>query len=248
MRRSDVKIEIKHRFTGNIICGGDFENLQEAVENNKYNLSNANLSYANLSNADLSNANLYNANLSYADLYNAYLYNAYLSNADLSNANLSYANLSNANLSNANLSNADLSNANLSNADLSNANLSYANLKNIPHLNHLTINEYIKKYDIKQKGTKIIVYKGVDNKLKSPANLDAQIFYKKNKTVTVDFANADIFTSCGHGINLCPTLELAKQWGNRLIKVEVDIGDIVCIPLDDEKFRVKKCKVLGEIK
>jgi hypothetical protein len=75
-------IEIKNRFTGEVIKSIELDSL-----------SGANLSGANLRGADLSSADLSYANLSYANL----------GSVDLSYANLSYANLSGANLSYANL-------------------------------------------------------------------------------------------------------------------------------------------------
>ena len=86
--KNNMKFQIKHRLTGEILIEGEAENFKEFVEKNNANLSYADLSYANLSYAYLYNANLSDANLSYA-----YLYNANLSNANLSYADLSYANL-----------------------------------------------------------------------------------------------------------------------------------------------------------
>jgi uncharacterized protein YjbI with pentapeptide repeats len=123
-----VTIEIKNRFTGNVIFKyeNDLATIKEAVLVAAE--SGANLSRANLSGADLYCANLFRANLSRANLSRANLSRADLSGADLSGANLSRANLSCANLSRANLSGADLSGANLSCANLSRANLSGADL------------------------------------------------------------------------------------------------------------------------
>jgi len=173
-----------------------------------------------------------------ADLYGADLYGANLSGADLSRANLSGANLSRADLYGA-----DLYGANLSGADLSRANLSQ-----IPQLNNLTINEYIEKHKIKQKGNFIYVFKGVDDNYKSP-NSDIKLEYKKG-IVSVDYADCDVWQDCGHGISLSPTIEGAKEWGTKTLSVKVNIGDIVCIPIygNDKKFRVKKCEVMKEIK
>jgi uncharacterized protein YjbI with pentapeptide repeats len=115
-------IEIKHRFTGDVLFSVEAGSLKLAVQiavKSKAYLSKANLSGADLSGAYLSKAYLYGANLS----------GAYLSGADLSGANLSGANLSKAYLSGAYLSGADLSGADLSKAYLSGANLSGA--KNI---------------------------------------------------------------------------------------------------------------------
>jgi hypothetical protein len=94
-----VNIEIKNRFSGEIILCGEYESIKECLEKNK----TANLSGANLYGANLSGADLSGANLSRADLYGADLYGA-----DLSGANLYGADLSGANLSGANLSRADL--------------------------------------------------------------------------------------------------------------------------------------------
>ena len=116
-----MNIEIKYRFTNNVLFACGAENMREAVV--KAVKSRADLSGANLSRADLSGANL-----SGADLSRAYLSGADLSGANLSRANLSRANLSGADLSRADLSRAYLSGANLSDAYLSDADLSGANL------------------------------------------------------------------------------------------------------------------------
>jgi hypothetical protein len=100
-------IEIKNRFTGEIIYKHESDNLRDvmiAAVKYRANLSGANLYRANLSGADLSGANLsganlYRANLSGANLSGADLYRANLSGADLYRAKLSGANLLEANLS-----------------------------------------------------------------------------------------------------------------------------------------------------
>ena len=96
-------MEIKNRFTGEVICGGDFADLRDCIVKNK---------------ANLWGADLRNADLRCADLLNADLRNADLRNADLWNADLRCANLRNADLRCADLRNADLRNADLRNADL----------------------------------------------------------------------------------------------------------------------------------
>ena len=73
-----MKIEIKNRFTGEVIYTGEHETLRDAVVTAVANR---------------------------ADLSGAYLSGAYLSGANLSGANLRRANLSGANLSDAGLSN-----------------------------------------------------------------------------------------------------------------------------------------------
>jgi hypothetical protein len=76
-----IGIEIKNRFTGNVIFTSTKTTFKEAVEEGKANLSGADLRGADLSGADLSGADLYGADLSGADLYGADLSEAELQNA-----------------------------------------------------------------------------------------------------------------------------------------------------------------------
>ena len=63
-----MKIEIKNRFTGEVICGGDFTDLRDCIVKNKADLRGANLRNADLRDADLRNADLRCADLRNADL------------------------------------------------------------------------------------------------------------------------------------------------------------------------------------
>ena len=101
------KIEIKHRYTGEVLLTADADYLRGA------NLHGANLYGANLCEADLCRADLRRADLRRADLRGADLYGA-----DLTRANLTRANLTRANLGGANLGGANLAEANLGGADL----------------------------------------------------------------------------------------------------------------------------------
>ena len=124
-----MKIEIKNRFTDEIILCGEYKSMMDCLEKNRVvDLSGADLSRADLFRAKLSEATLSGANLSGADLSEATLFRADLSGANLSEATLSGANLSEAELSGATLSEANLSEAELSEATLSGANLSGADL------------------------------------------------------------------------------------------------------------------------
>ena len=113
-----IKIEIKNRWTGNIL----FEYLSE---NNtiKKTVSEAIKSEANLRRANLRGANLRRANLCGADLCGADLRGADLCGADLSGADLCGADLCGADLCGADLRRANLRRANLCGADLCGANL-----------------------------------------------------------------------------------------------------------------------------
>ena len=115
-----IKIEIKNRWTGNIL----FEYLSE---NNtiKKTVSEAIKSEANLRRANLCGADLCGADLCGADLYGADLRRANLRRADLCGADLRGADLYEANLRRANLYGANLRRANLRGADLCEAKGAY---------------------------------------------------------------------------------------------------------------------------
>ena len=131
-----TKIEIKHRFTGDVLFSFECESIKECVieaVKTGANLTRANLTGADLTRADLTEANLTGAdltraNLAGADLTGANLTGANLTGADLTGADLTEANLTEANLTRANLTGADLTRANLAGADLTGANLTRANL------------------------------------------------------------------------------------------------------------------------
>ena len=138
-----IKIEIKNRWTGNILFEYLSENntikktVSEAIKS-EANLRRANLCGADLCGADLCGADLYGADLRRAnlrradlcgaDLCRADLYGADLRGADLYEANLRRANLYGANLRRANLRGADLCGADLCGADLCGADLYGADL------------------------------------------------------------------------------------------------------------------------
>jgi len=82
-------IEVKNRFTGNVIVSGKYESIKNCLEKNR--------------DADLGGANLGGANLGDAYLGDAYLRGANLRDANLRDANLGDANLGGANLRGANL-------------------------------------------------------------------------------------------------------------------------------------------------
>ena len=138
-----IKIEIKNRWTGNILFEYLSENntikktVSEAIKSGanlrgadlrEADLCEANLCEANLCGANLRGANLCGANLRGANLCEANLCEADLCEADLCGANLREANLCGANLCEANLRGANLRGANLRGADLREADLCGADL------------------------------------------------------------------------------------------------------------------------
>ena len=104
-----MHIEIKNRWTSQIIISGDYKSIKECLEKNRgsdlrySDLSYSDLSYSNLSGSDLSCSDLRYSNLSYSDL---------------SCSNLRYGNLSYGNLSYSDLRYSDLIGSNLSCSDL----------------------------------------------------------------------------------------------------------------------------------
>ena len=88
-----MKIEIKHRFTGEIIVAGKYDSLKDAAEKSGADLRRADLCDADLRGADLCRADLRDADLRDADLRGADLRRADLCRADLSDADLCDAEL-----------------------------------------------------------------------------------------------------------------------------------------------------------
>jgi hypothetical protein len=75
------------------------------------------------------------------------------------------------------------------------------------------------------------------------------ITYEVGKDYEVDEVNEDINKQCGAGINLATLDWCLHEWreGHKVLVAEFTAEDIVAIPTaTDGKFRVKKCKVIGE--
>jgi len=123
------QIELRNRFTNEIIVAGKYADIRWAVEENRADLMGANLRGANLQEANLRGANLQGANLQGANLQGADLRGANLQGADLRGANLQGANLRGADLRGANLWGANLRGANLQGANLREADLQGADLR-----------------------------------------------------------------------------------------------------------------------
>jgi len=218
----------------------DIEELDKIIKDHKKWVFNekggkrADLSGADLSGANLSGADLSGANLSRANLYGANLFGADLSGANLSGADLSRANLSRANLYGANLFGADLSGANLSRANLYGAKgVEYHLVTPLSFLND-------------QIG-KIRLYKLVNKNNEGP--YQGGIIYEIGKIAKVDKWDDSINAQCGAGISLATLDWCLKgyQKGYKILIAEFTAKDIVSIPIaTDGKFRVKKCKIVGE--
>jgi hypothetical protein len=124
-----MKIEIKHRYSGEIILCGEYESVKDCLEKNRgSDLSYSDLSYSDLSGSDLSYSDLSGSDLSYSNLSGSDLSYSNLSYSNLSGSNLRGSNLSGSNLRGSNLRGSNLRGSNLSGSDLSGSNLSYSNL------------------------------------------------------------------------------------------------------------------------
>ena len=123
-------------------------------------------------------------------------------------------------------------------------------LSAIPQLNTPTLNEYIKANKIEKNGEYIYLYKGLDEKLRSPVS-DNKLTYTRKKTISVEYADCDVWSDCSYGLSVSPTIEAAKEFAKGvIIRVKVHIGDVVCIPIygHENKIRVKKLVCMGKVK
>jgi uncharacterized protein YjbI with pentapeptide repeats len=221
--------------------------LEEAVLGGAYlggaNLGGAYLRDAYLGGANLGGANLGGANLGGANLRGAYLRDAYLRGAYLGGANLGDANLGDANLRDAYLRDAYLGGAYLGGANLGDANLRGVNLGGAKGLNVHGVNDLLLLLD--QPG-KIRAYKLVNEGGEGPFN--GGIYYELGGSYEVPDANTDPATACAAGINLATLPWCIKEWqpGYRILVAEFKAVDIAAIPVGDGKFRVHRCKIVGE--
>ena len=154
------------------------------------------------------------------------------------------ANLYGANLSRADLSGANLSGANLSRADLYGADLSRADLYGATGINKNLITPLRMLLD--QPG-KIRAYKLVNSQLEGPYN--GGIKYEMETEYSVSQVNSNESEQCGAGINLATLDWCMREWKPtyKILIAEFTAKNIVAIPTaTDGKFRVKKCKIVGE--
>jgi len=134
----------------------------------------------------------------------------------------------------------------LSKADLYKANLRYTNLYGARGLKIELITPLMALLD--QPGL-MRYYKLVDKNNEGIYN--GGLKYEIGKTVEVVNANIDIWKSCGAGINLATFDWCLREWrrGYKILICEFTAKDIAAIPVaGDGKFRVHRCKVVGEKK
>ncbi len=194
----------------------------------------ANLRRADLQRANLGGADLWGADLQGANLWEADLWEADLQRADLRGADLRGADLRGANLRGANLGRADLQGANLGGADLGDTIFN-------------EINWLIWIGITPDKNGNAYAYKLINNKGEGIFN--GGINYLDTDTFKVAKVDPDIYIQCSYGINLATfkwCLDNKQNSPNRLFLMRFNVKDAVCPVASDGKFRVKRCKKVGE--
>ena len=168
-----MKIQIKHRFFGNIL-------FELEKDNNTIKIT--------LETGISTNANLEGADLEGADLRGAYLRSAYLEGADLEDANLRGADLRGAYLRSAYLEGADLRGADLEGADLRGAYLRGADLRgaDLEEVKTPPINDHQFASEILWKAAKTETQKDFAARVRLETNQCWKFFFKLAKKKKVD--------------------------------------------------------------
>ena len=112
------------------------------------------------------------------------------------------------------------------------------------------LENFINIYNVPQKGTKLTLFKIVQNDYTDFHT--GQIKYKIGATVTCPDWNPDQKIECGAGLHLSPSPHYCKRFNKpgKILKCEVDVKDIVVHPNPQYPYKVrcKKVKVVEEIK
>ena len=164
---------------------------------------------------------------------------AYLRGADLQGADLQGADLQGADLQGADLRGADLQGADLQGADLQGAKLQKTIFDGINWLAYIGI---VPDHQGTARAYKLITRDGV-----GPFN--GGINYLKESTFSVPDMDDDVNTLCSRGINLATfqwCLNNKQSDDNRLLMFSFNVKDAVCPIASDGKFRVRKCRKIGE--
>ena len=119
-----------------------------------------------------------------------------------------------------------------------------------------TFKDYQKRYPVKIKGKKAIMYKAVHKKKKGTqtvyfSDYDRNFKYEKGKTIKAE-CNKSIDVVCSYGIHIFHK-HGAISWGNgwtdfALLECEVPINKIIVPNDNDGKIRTSELKVIKEIK
>jgi uncharacterized protein YjbI with pentapeptide repeats len=127
-----MKIEIKNRWTGALIFGGDFKSLKACVEHAvslQVNLSGSDLRGSNLRDSNLRGSDLRGSNLRGSDLRDSDLRGSNLRDSDLRGSDLRGSDLRDSDLRGSDLRGSDLRGSNLRGSDLSGSDLRGSDLR-----------------------------------------------------------------------------------------------------------------------
>ena len=194
---------------------------------------------ANFRGEDLEEVNFRNV-----DLRMAIFVNADLSGADLSGAILRGADMRGSDLSNANLKNVDFEEANFEGADMRGAEIKGATFSKAKNMDKIKNFPYPDLNILKSVKGMIRAYKLISAPDKECTN------FKIGKIVEEKFFNSDEREYYGKGIKVA-TLKWCRDLKLRndiILEVEFDPSDIAIPYATRGSFRVKRCKVLREIK
>ncbi len=149
-----------------------------------------------------------------------------------------------ADLRGADLRGADLRDADLRDANLRDANLWGADLRGAKNFNPNVTDDL--RILLDQPGP-IRAYKLVNKNLEGI--YQGGLKYEIGASLEVRDANTDPQEQCGAGINLATLPWCIREWckDRKILLCEFTAQDIACIPYGtDGKFRVHRCKVVGE--
>lgn len=95
---------------------------------------------------------------------------------------------------------------------------------------------------------RVWAYKLVDHEYRSPIQSTSKLTYRVGDSHSEPNANTDATVQCAKGINVATLSWCVAHWyeGYRIMVVEFSAKDIAAIPSGDGKFRVRKCRVVGE--
>jgi len=201
---------------------------------------------ADLTGADLRDMDLRRADLRRADLERADLRRANLEDADLRGAYLYGADLVSANLRNARLEGACLFSANLRHAIFQRADLEDAELSGAEGISPLMYAMTTPMAILRDQPGEIRAYKLVNANYEGP--MYGGIRYDVGGEYTAE-ADDDDCVPCSYGISLADLGWCLEHWrpGYRILIVEFAAKDIAAIPVGGRKFRVSRCRVVGEL-
>lgn len=218
------------------------------------NMSGAILDFSDLSCSDLSNSNLSKASLKKTNLFGANLGHsifrcAKLLNCTAENSRAIYANFSGANMRNSNFRYSDLHNSIFSYTDLIGTDFSFSALIGT-YLDDEVPIQGLSAAELREAGFHVRLdwvygYRAKESYIATNPVSKEIMTYSPGKTYKAPFFSRDIMTSCHPGLYFCPTLDEAKCYSHRIVKVRAKVGTVIQAI---DKFRTPELFVVKDIK